>query len=116
MSMQPQDDARFLAQLRATLDQSVESLDPDTKACLAAARHKAVAAIAKPHLPHKPMVMLAMAASVAVLAVGVALWWPSATATMPAMDDLTLLTAGEEFELLEDLEFYRWLEATQHTT
>jgi Protein of unknown function (DUF3619) len=116
MSKQPQDEAAFLAQLRATLDQSVESLDPATRTRLAAARRKAVAEMGKQRLPHKPIMLLAMAASVAVLAVGVSLWWPTATGTMPAMDDLSLLTAGEEFELLEDLEFYRWLEATEHTT
>lgn len=116
MNKQPQDEAAFLAKVQATLEHSLESIDADTKARLAASRRKAVVAIAKSPRSYKPVMMLAMAASVVVLAVGVALWWPSSHGTMPAADDLSLLTAGDDFELLEDLEFYRWLEATKHTT
>lgn len=31
------------------------------------------------------------------------------------MDDLELLTAGEELELYENLEFYRWLQGREQT-
>lgn len=114
MSRQPYDENEFLKKIHTTLDQSVATVDEATRGRLAEARRHAVSQIGRRPLV-QPVTMLAMAASVAVLAIGVSLWWPTATGTIPAADDLALISAGEDFELLEDLEFYRWLEATGHT-
>lgn len=113
---QQHDDKVFLERVKATLDHAVDDIDPVTRARLSAARHRAVAAIGQRRPFFQPVAMVAMAASVMVLAVGVYLWMPTAPGTMPAVEDVPLLSSGEDFELLQELEFYRWLELEDRTT
>lgn len=104
----------LLAKISATLDQQVTEIDPNISQRLAAARHTALQELHKPHRSVSPVIMLAMAASVIAVVVSVLLWQPGAPGTIPALEDLPILSAGEDFELLEDLEFYRWLEVEKH--
>jgi hypothetical protein len=118
MAERPQDEAQFLSRVHAQLDQSVVDLDPETRARLAQARRQAVAQISKPRRLPQPVAMLALAASVVVMVAGISLLLPVSNPALPAIDakDMAMLTTGEDFELLEDLDFYRWLEDTEQST
>ena len=115
---------------RARFEASVEALDPRSRAQLAAARRAAVDVLRRPvrqaWRAWVPATALASAALVAVLL------WRAQTAQAPAADELELagvaagdaaltpvelLAAGEDLDLvLDDLEFYDWLDATGFDT
>lgn len=95
------------------LDQA-DSLDIDTVSALRAARSKALEQARKGRRvgPLVPVGAVAAGAGAVVLA-----WWvlgndpdgpELAVATQP--EDMEILLAGEELALLEELEFYLWLE------
>lgn len=107
---------RFAARARAVFDSGVERVDGRVRSRLTQARHAAVGELARPAIWRGGWVPATAVAAVGVLAV--ALWLqpgapggaPSATPTVAALDDdLDLLAAGDDLELLqEDLEFYAW--------
>ncbi|HEY8521475.1 MAG TPA: hypothetical protein VIN61_15470 [Gammaproteobacteria bacterium] len=98
---------------RELLHASVAELDEATRARLAAARRAALAELSAPRPRWLNAPGLAAAASVAAALVAVAwLQRPPADADAvvqmaSAMDDLELLL---EYEVVEDLDFYDWLE------
>lgn len=105
----------WLANLSTALDQQATDIDPIIQQRLAAARNTALQELHKPRRSVQPLVMLAMAASVSAVVIAVLLWQPGAPGTIPALEDIPILSAGEDFELLDDLEFYRWLEVEKRT-
>ncbi len=117
------DTARFEQRASALLRDSVDALDGQTRSRLNRARQAALdelpAARRKSGLA--PSRGFAMAVAMAVLAVGV---WrllpqgpviePAPVAAMPApVEDMELLMAEENLEMLEDLEFFAWLSAEE---
>jgi hypothetical protein len=111
------DESDWMARLRAQLDDDARDLDAATASRLNRARQSALDnGLARPRtrigfLPY------ALAASIAaVLTLTVVLRVPEQAEPMPVVaapvgtDDLDLLAGSEELEMIEDLEFYAWLE------
>ncbi len=111
---------------RELFDASVESLDGNARARLAAARRAAVAEVSRPRgVAWRSWAPVAAMASVALVAV---LLWRAqgpesppdagvAAADVIAVDassaPVELLANGDDLDLVEnDLEFYEWLDAT----
>jgi len=105
----PERDEALERRVRAALDEAAARLPATRAARLAAARARAVeAARGRRRLRLVPAAVAAAAAAVA----GVALLRPWRAAAPPpeAVEDIEILTAAEPLELIEDLDFYRWLE------
>lgn len=112
--------ADFAAHARKLLLESVDHLDGRTRSRLTQARYAALAELdgtAKPRATR----WLLPAGSLAALA-GVAMIWlgvrgvdapavVAQTAVTSPLDDMEIMAGAENLELLEDLEFYAWLEA-----
>jgi hypothetical protein len=117
MNSEHDDQSNLPRRAKQVFDASVANLDVATRGKLARARARALEVSARPSIvPHlygaRPWIAagaLAAAALVAVL-VWQGLGAPEARVEMAALDDLELLLAEDEFEMLEELEFYAWLE------
>jgi hypothetical protein len=103
---------------KALFDEGVDGLDARTRSRLTQARHAAVAALAQRREPFMrrwwlPAAGLATAALVAVMVVfnlNPANEQQLAAALL-AVEDMDILAGAENIELLEDMEFYAWLES-----
>lgn len=100
----------FEASLRTRLEQGTDGLDELTRARLAAARARAVAALDKPRVRWW-MPAGAFAATAAVMVLAFSLWIAPGPETIvaPGLEDMPLLSAAEEPEFFEELEFLIWL-------
>ena len=115
--MNAPDEPRWLAQVRTQLDDDARDLDAATASRLNRGRQHALdLGLARPRA-RPGFLPYALAASiVAVLALTVILRVPERAEPMPAAaapssaDDLELLAGSEELEMIENLEFYAWLE------
>jgi len=110
MSDDERDDA-IAARARALLDQSVEELDPITRARLRAARMRALDVDATVRLRAR---RLAVAGAGALGLLAALSWWMRGAngprALAEGFEDEEILAAGDDLELYDDLDFYRWLE------
>lgn len=93
----------FLAQVRRSLDDSMETLDPETRSALARARARALAAGEKRVLRWRWPATAALAGAGALLLV---LWL---RASPPEPPPIAAHAPAEGAELIEELEFYTWL-------
>jgi hypothetical protein len=118
MNSEHENESRLTQRAKELFDASVANLDVATRSRLARARARALERGAESGrvanlLGARPWRaaggMLAAAALVAVL-VWQAPGWREARVEVAALDDLELLLAEDEFEMLEELEFYAWLE------
>jgi hypothetical protein len=99
-------------------DASVENLDGPTRAKLAQARNRALERAQRPGLADGlllPPRWVAALSAAALTAVAVLVVWqnggaPDRPVEIAALNDLELLLAEDELEMLEELEFYAWLE------
>jgi hypothetical protein len=113
----------FEAQTKRAFDESVAALDGSTRAKLAAARREALERASAPGiaavvdrwlnpawLDARTLVPAGVAAS-ALVAAWVA-WQPAVETGVrtASLDDLEILLGEEDLEMIEDLEFYVWLE------
>ena len=110
-------------QARATLDKSLDDLDARTTARLQAIRKRTIADYrenSKGAQPRQKWIMsaTALAATVVVAVLAVGIWQQSASDhnMMANLEDMSLLTDKEDFELYEELEFYQWLADEQSTS
>ncbi len=93
------------------LDRQV--VDDDARAALRRARNAALDAGARPHSRRPRWFPAAAVAALLLLGIGVALLYPGLNQPpMPAasFDDMVVIDSEDELELLEELEFYVWLE------
>ena len=98
----------FITASKAVLDESARDLDPEMATRLRQARYRAMEAKPKPFrwlVPASGFV----AASVAILAVALWLFQPPRPVPVEGVEDLEILSSGENLELFDDLEFYHWL-------
>lgn len=103
---------------KQAFDESVESLDAATLSRLNRSRHAALERGAGSHALLRPVpVLAASGAALAVIAAVFLVGNPAVTPEggLPDMEpdvvaDTEILLQGEDFEMLEDLEFYSWLE------
>ncbi len=103
-------DEQFGENIGQRLRDSEDSLDELTLARLRAARLHALET-ARPARPRLLAGGLAGAVTVAVLVLTV--WWLQPPAVTPPLEDVHLLSAGDDLQLLEELDFYLWLEYGQ---
>ena len=109
----------FERRAKTLFDEGVDGLDARTRSRLTQARHAAVAELAQQRDPWMrrwwlPATGLATAALLAVIVVfnlnPAANERPLAAASL-AVEDIDILSGAENIELLEDMEFYAWLES-----
>lgn len=106
-------DDEFAARLGDALRWRAEQLDGHTRAQLARARREALArAGRRAGVP----LWVPAGASAAALALAVGIWSgapapPSGSGVPQLTDDMDLLLSEESLELLEELEFYAWMDA-----
>jgi hypothetical protein len=121
-------DAQLVAHIRRRLDEDVEGLDDATLSRLERARRLALTAAVGPRrrgwrpgrLSQRPagdwLVPAGAFASIVATAVALSLLVAEpGNGGAHAEADLELLTAGEELELYENLEFYQWLRDREQT-
>jgi len=107
--MSSKTDSEFVGQVRQQLDQHADAVDELTAAKLGAARRQALSQRPARQI-WLPLVGLATAA--AVILVSFMLIQP------PPVQDvgLDLWVASDDLELIEELDFYAWLEETQSSS
>lgn len=117
----PQDDD-FLQRAADHFDDSVESLDAQTRSRLNQGRQLALTAAGERTLSWQQWLPAGVAAAVALVAIG--MWnnkveqdvFDAPDLAVPAMAaDLELLMDEDELEMLEDLEFYSWIDLDEDT-
>lgn len=102
----------FVKKAKQQFDESVERLDGETQSRLNRARHVALAEV---DTGQSTWVQWAPATGVAAAAVlGVVLWAGNPAtedmATPAVASDMEILLTGDSLEMLEDLEFYSWID------
>jgi len=104
------DDKPFVDKVRQTLDQHADAVDEVTAARLAAIRRNALDA--RPRRTHWLPAAAWSAVAASVLTVALLL---NQDADLPGMDldVLELVAQSEDLELIEELDFYDWLDSTQ---
>lgn len=105
----------LLKKIKRQLDESAVSLDADTLRELRLARSKAIESLHKPRQLWQPVGAFALVATVAAVAISLQLRVTQVSESLPSVEDIQLLSASEELELYEDLEFYQWLELERRT-
>jgi hypothetical protein len=119
MVMDPRDrDSELEQRAKQLFDASVENLDGRTRARLAQARNRALERATGSHRAARAfgarnwLATAGVLAAVALVAVLVAQRTvvEDPGVEMAALDDLELLLGEDELEMLEELEFYAWLE------
>ncbi len=109
------DEKRFIQDVKQLLDASTDELGHVTRARLRAARTRALEVAAGGHTvsTYRWLLPAGGLAAVAVAAVAVVMLYRGPAEVVPIFPngDIDLLTAAEPLELLENLDFYEWLEA-----
>jgi hypothetical protein len=110
--MRQNSEKAFIEKAKQQMDRHAEQLDELTSARLKAVRQTALQQHTRFAVNWLPLSGLATAtATAAVFAVVI---WYHHPNDMPALaEEWELLAASEELELIEELEFYDWLETTQ---
>ncbi|MDH5471792.1 MAG: hypothetical protein OEY61_02970 [Gammaproteobacteria bacterium] len=103
----------FLAHSKSLLDKSIDAIDTDTAAQLRTMRYQALEH--KPKTFNWPTPYAAFATTAAVLMLTVSLWLtqPAEVNDARVLEDIPMLTSGEELDFYQDLEFYNWLDDEQ---
>ena len=103
-------------------DETIEHMDHNTATRLSLMRHQAIESIAD--RKQNRVILLSLGAAMAVFLLvwmmpapekpGPDLTMPEGQAVAMVMDDFDLLTSDIELDLLENIEFYQWLEESKH--
>ena len=98
---------------RELFDNSVERLDAQTRSRLNQARQRALAEMnkgsARRHWLAAPLGGLAAAALVALILIRTGGEPPSAENANVLLDDFDIVADADNFEMIQDVEFYSWL-------
>jgi len=112
--MMNRSDDKFLQDAKARFDESVDGLDAATLSTLNRGRHRALAEAGRHHpavLRWVPVTGIAVAALVGVMVLQPE---PAGVDPLPAgVDDMEILLGDESIEMLENLEFYAWIDALE---
>ena len=111
--MKSEDEGAFVEKLRERLDRHAEHLDELTAARLRAMRSRALAE--QPVRARRWLPVAGLATTAAAL-LAVLVWHQRPGEFNGLQEDWELLAAGEELELIEELEFYDWLEHTDSSS
>ena len=104
-----------LASVKQQLDEAEQSLSAEDLRSLRLARANAIETLNRRKFYWRPVAAVATAASVVAIVIGLqgiqtASFDPSYEVGAHSVEDLPLLSASEELECYEELEFYQWLE------
>jgi hypothetical protein len=109
-------DQTLLNQVIGSLDQSIEHLEGRTLSRLNQARHRALAIPARSHPFNAQWIKAgAIAAIIFTLVNGWMIFSTPDIQTM-ATDDLELIIINEDFELMQDLDFFTWMIEQEHAS
>ena len=103
---------RFEKKLKAAFDESVDALDAATLSKLNRSRHEALAELQRPRQKWSAWAP-ATGAAAAVLVTVLLLQSPQVVNDLngpSAVTDMEILLGEDSIEMLEDLEFYSWLD------
>ena len=108
-------DRKFGEQARGLFDESVDNLDAATLSQLNRQRQRALAelrpGVARPWIRWVPAAGMATAALIAVM---VLMPGPADMGAVPAaVADMEILLGEDSIEMLEDLEFYSWIDMAE---
>lgn len=116
----PEKDERLARRAKALFDESVEELDAATLSRLNRGRHAALAELRPDRAAaHWARWLPATGVAAAAVVVGIMMRGPAAPDVVDApvtASDFEMLLDEESLEMLEDLEFYNWLEAADLET
>lgn len=104
----------FLQRIKATLDAQEARLDTDTVRELRLARHRALATLHKPRRFWQPVALAGLMAMIVVVVVSLQHSPVRPPKTGTAMENMALLSSGDDFDLYENLDFYQWLAQEKH--
>jgi hypothetical protein len=108
-------DDPFARKAKAVFDQSVDSLDGQTQSSLNRSRQKALAEVDSRNISPGLWTRWVPAAGAATVAlVAVSFWIREPQPDAPA-SDFELIMAEESFDMLQDLDFYLWLDIETQT-
>ena len=116
------EDRDFEERMKLLFDQSVASLDGATRSKLAQARYRALEELGKRPQPTWSRSWLPAGAMAAVALMSVMLWQGQMEPVaddgfdVAAVTDLEILLSEEELDMIEELEFYAWLEEQPELT
>jgi hypothetical protein len=104
-------DEKFAREAKALFDNSVDELDAATLSTLNRSRHRALDELGSPHTNWMRWAPAAGVAAAVVLAVMVALPGPGEVDALPTtLTDMEILLGEDSIEMLEDLEFYTFID------
>lgn len=107
-------DDEFAAKAKAAFDQTVDSLDGATLSRLNQSRHRALEHVNAGRAASFNRQWMPAAGVAGAAAVAVAVWTfngpPTGTASPSVATDLEIILELDDFEMLENLEFYSWVE------
>lgn len=108
---------KFVERAKRHFDQSVANLDGETRSRLNRGRQAALAEIASGGLAWSQWAPAAGVAAAALVAVVMWTGNPPTDELTPssASADIEILLTEDSFEMLEDLEFYSWIELDEET-
>lgn len=106
---------QFGKSAKAAFDKSVNALDAATLSKLNASRHKALEELTRPTRQWSRWAPATGAAAAVLVAV---MWLQSPTAVHDAaspvnVTDMEILLGEDSIEMLEDLEFYSWIDVAE---
>ena len=102
-------DERLTKVMVGSLEQSIEHLDAYTLSRLNQARHRALAQAQRPRLFASQWVKAATFAILVVTVINGWMLFSTPDVPRPNTEDLELVIANDDFELLQDLEFIAWM-------
>jgi len=118
--MAERDDRRLEERAKQLYRQQQEALDPDLRRRLADARRQALAAAQRGSKPLLPLTVLVPAGAAAAVVAGLVIVlsrqpgpegdYTPLVAADPPVEDMEILLGNEDLELLDDLDFYLWLD------
>ncbi len=112
-------DEQLSTRAKEAFDESVEKLDASTLSKLNRSRHKALAELAHPARHQWLRWMPATGIAAAVLVAVMIMQSPSGVEDVIApanVTDMEILLGEDSIEMLEDLEFYSWLDLAELET
>jgi hypothetical protein len=108
------------ARAKAVFDESVDNVDGRTRSALTQARHAALAELEDGKHSHAWRIWGPLSGATAAMLVLAVMFGPIWTTTQAPQDsgampfeDFDIVADAENFELMEDLDFYAWLDSVE---
>ncbi len=117
--MNPNEEERISGMVKDLLDEEVKNLDARTKARLEQARTLALDAAGESRwtlFVRRRWLMFGSFATAATAAAAVFLWLHASPGVLPArqIEDFEIITSQEKMDFYQNLDFYRWLAASEN--